>query len=348
METREIKKHFPIRSSAFGRSSKMVQSVDGISLKITQGETLGLVGESGCGKSTFGFLTLALLEPTSGSVLFEGTNLFDLRHEELRKLRKEMQIVFQDPFSSFNPRKTIRQSLAQPFKIHDHVRKEALEDRLYFLLESVGLTPPESFLNRYPFEVSGGQMQRCAIARALALNPKYVVFDEPVSSLDVSVRGQILKLLNELEAKFNLTSLFISHDLATVRTITDRVAVMYLGELVELASVDQLFRHPLHPYSRALISATAVPNPRLARTRQSISLEGEVPSPIDPPSGCRFHTRCPYARDICKSQRPEWREVKSDHFVACHFAEEFDDGKDFIRDNVFNEPFNPTISKSEK
>lgn len=307
-------------------------------MNISQGETLGLVGESGCGKSTFGLLTLALLEPTSGSVLFEGTDLFEMKREELRKIRREMQIVFQDPFSSFNPRKTIRQSLAQPFKIHDHMGKDALDDRLSFLLESVGLTPPGSFLGRYPFEVSGGQMQRCAIARALALNPKYVVFDEPVSSLDVSIRGQILKLLRELESRFNLTSLFISHDLATVRTITNRVAVMYLGELVELALDDEIFRHPLHPYTRALISAMAVPNPTLARTRQRVTIEGDVPSPIDPPAACRFHTRCPYARDVCTTEKPGWREVKPNHFVACHFAEEFDDGKDFVRDGGLSGP----------
>lgn len=322
LETRDVKKYFPVKTGLFVRSSKFVKAVDGVSLQVLKGETLGVVGESGCGKSTLGRLTLALLRPSGGSIKFDGADLSVAQEEELRRLRRHMQIVFQDTLMSFNPRKTIRLALSQPFRIHERLSKSEVEQRISILLETVGLVPATQFLERYPHELSGGQRQRVALARALALNPKYVVFDEAVSALDLSVRGQILNLLKALKKQFNLSSLFITHDLAVVRSVTDRVAVMYLGELVELAEVHDLYLHPIHPYTQALLSATPIPDPRASRHGR-IVLRGDVPSPIDVPSGCRFHTRCPYSDTICRTAPPEWRENAPNHFVACHFAERF-------------------------
>jgi oligopeptide/dipeptide ABC transporter ATP-binding protein len=318
IEASNIKKYFPATKGFFRSSSKFVHAVDNVSFKIKQNETLSLVGESGCGKSTLGNLTLRLYEPTEGTLKFSGSNIYELTSEEMRRLRSEMQVIFQDPYASLNPRKTVRQILSQPFLIHTQLTKDEIKGEILNLLEVVGLTPPHQYVDRYPHEFSGGQRQRIGVARALALNPKYIVADEPVSALDLSVRGQILNLLREVQEKFNIAYLFITHDLAVVRSISTSVMVMYLGEIVELADVNNLFLKPMHPYTKALLAATPIPNPEATMKRKILILKGEVPSPIDPPSGCRFHTRCPWAKDICSQAHPELIEVGSGHQVACH------------------------------
>jgi oligopeptide/dipeptide ABC transporter ATP-binding protein len=309
-------KHFPVRIGAYGEQKAIVQAVNGISFKIYQGETLGLVGESGCGKSTAGLTVLQLYRPTSGKVFFKDSDLTQLKEEELRLLRPKMQIIFQDPYSTLNPRMTIGSAIAEPMRTHNLVPKDQQDDKVAELLSIVGLG--RNFANRYPHEFSGGQRQRICIARALACQPEFIVCDEPISALDVSIQAQIINLLKELQEELGLTYLFVAHDLSVVRHISDRIAVMYLGQLVELASKEALFDHPLHPYTRALLSAVPKPDPDYEKTRERIILTGDVPSPINPPSGCRFHPRCPLATAACKSVLPEWKEIEPDRWVACH------------------------------
>jgi oligopeptide/dipeptide ABC transporter ATP-binding protein len=311
-------KYFPLKSGIFRRDKSFVHAVDGVSLHIQEGETLALVGESGCGKSTIGKLLLRLIEPTAGTMQFLGRDILNLSKDELKKFRCEIQIIFQDPYSSLNPRKTIRTILSQPLLWNNIVPKDETEDKVTALLEKVGLSPVEIFMDRYPHQLSGGQKQRIAIARALSVDPKFIVADEPVSYLDVSLRANILNLLGQLKKERGLTYLFITHDLAVVRSISDRVAVMYLGKIVELSPTEDLFNNPRHPYTEALFSSTLIPDPEKTRERRRLILKGEVPSPINPPSGCRFHTRCPYKFDKCVKEEPELAKYEKEHFVACH------------------------------
>jgi oligopeptide/dipeptide ABC transporter ATP-binding protein len=316
LETRDLVKHYPIRGGVLMKQVGAVQALDGVSLAIREGETLGLVGESGCGKTTLGRAILRLEEPTSGEVRFEGENILPYPREQMRLLRRKMQIIFQDPFSSLNPRKTVASIVGEPLKIHGVQRRREREARVLELLEVVGLQ--REHLRRYPHMFSGGQRQRIGIARALALNPRLVVCDEAVSALDVSIQAQVLNLLRDLQEKLGLTYLFISHDLHVVRYISSRVAVMYLGKIAELAPAEALYRRPLHPYTQALLSATPMPDP--TRRRQRILLKGDVPSPINPPAGCRFHTRCRYAQSVCGREEPPLKEIAPGHQAACHFA----------------------------
>ena len=312
-------KHFPIMKGVLiQKQVGAVHAVDGVSFDIVKGETLGLVGESGCGKSTTGRAILQLHRPTSGSVFYEGKDLVKLKGESLRKTRRRMQMIFQDPYASLNPRMTVGQIITEPMLIHDMTTQKDTQGHAERLLKLVGLNP--AYTSRYPHEFSGGQRQRIGIARALALEPALIVCDEPISALDVSIQAQVVNLLEDLQAKLGLTYLFIAHDLSMVRHISDRVAVMYLGIIVELTTRDELYSHALHPYTQALLSAVPIPDPAIEANRKRIILVGDVPSPVNPPSGCRFRTRCPLAAEICKEKKPEFREVTPGHWVACHMV----------------------------
>jgi len=328
LELKGLKKHYDISGDWFSGERRWLKAVDGIDLKIWSGETLGLVGESGCGKSTTGNVMLRLGEPSAGDILFEGQSLRSLSKSQLRKRRKDFQMIFQDPFSCLNPRMRVLDLIGEPLRAHGLMSGQKLRTRVGELMQSVGLSP--DFINRYPHEFSGGQRQRIGIARALALQPKLIVCDEVVSALDVSIQAQILNLLGRLQKEFNLTYVFISHGLPAVKHISTRIAVMYLGKIVELASKTQLFSQPRHPYTEALLSSVPVPDPALARTRQRIVLEGDIPSPVNLPSGCRFHTRCAYAQQKCKETEPALEPAPEsvltrqssngdEHLVACHF-----------------------------
>ena len=311
-----LTKHFPVQLGAFGEHAATVHALDGVSFDIHKGETMGLVGESGCGKSTAGLTILQLHRPTAGKVYYQDMDLTQLKEKQLRPIRQKMQIIFQDPYSTLNPRMTIGGAIAEPIRVHNLAPQGRIQARVEELLQDVGLNP--IYVNRYPHEFSGGQRQRICIARALACEPEFIVCDEPVSALDVSIQAQIINLLEDLQEKYGLTYLFIAHDLAVVRHICDHVAVMYLGRLAEMAPKDKLFESPLHPYTQALLSAVPVPNPRQERKRQRIVLTGDVPSAINPPSGCRFHPRCPLASEPCAKVDPEWHQVEPGHWVACH------------------------------
>ncbi len=322
LEIRNLKKHFPIRKGFFRKTVGHVRAVDGVDLAVYQGETLGLVGESGCGKTTTGRLILRAMDPTEGEIHFrhngQMVDLAKLSSEEMKRYRSDMQIIFQDPFSSLNPRMTVLDIISEPLVIHGRAKGDDLKSQVRELLEMVGLRAQH--MNRYPYAFSGGQRQRIGIARALALRPKLIVADEPVSALDVSIQAQVINLMEDLQQEFGLTYVFIAHDLSVVEHISDRVAVMYLGKIVELASASDLYANPQHPYTEALLSA--VPRTRPGRKLNRIVLKGDVPSPANPPSGCRFHTRCQYAQDICSQSEPELQEVQPNHFAACHFARE--------------------------
>jgi oligopeptide transport system ATP-binding protein len=320
VEAKDLFKYFPIHAGLMSRHVADVRAVDGVSFDIKQGETLGLVGESGSGKTTIGRLLLRLLPATRGEIRFEGQNVLAMGRGDLRRLRRSMQIIFQDPFASLNPRMTIGDIVAEPLEIHGITKGKETERRVRELLELVGLQPYHA--NRYPHEFSGGQRQRVGVARALAVNPKFIVCDEPVSALDVSIQAQVINLLEDLQEKFRLTYLFIAHDLSVVRHISSRVAVMYVGKIVELADREALYQNPLHPYTQALLSAIPIPDPVLEKRRKRVVLTGDIPSPVNPPSGCRFHTRCPIAFDRCVAEEPPLREYQPGHFAACHWVEE--------------------------
>ena len=317
VEVDQLKMYFPVTSGIlFQRKIADVKAVDGISFFVREGESLGLVGESGCGKSTTGRAILQLYRPTDGTVTFDGTVLNDVKGRKLRAFRRRMQMIFQDPYSSLNPRMSVASIISEPMVIHGLYKGKERHERVEYLLDQVGLNP--YFSKRYPHEFSGGQRQRIGVARALAVEPEFIVLDEPVSALDVSIQAQIINLLEDLQQEFNLTYLFIAHDLAVVRHISDRVAVMYLGRIMELAQSNELYENPLHPYTKALLSAVPITDPEIERTRERIILVGDVPSPVRPPPGCVFNTRCPIAIDECRERIPEWREIEPLHWVACH------------------------------
>ncbi|MGM8214907.1 ABC transporter ATP-binding protein [Bacillaceae bacterium W0354] len=325
LKVENLKQYFPIKGGIFSRTINNVKAVDDISFTVYEGETVSIVGESGCGKSTTGRAILRLDEPTSGKVIFDGVDLASLKKKKMRNKRKDLQIIFQDPYASLNPRQTVRQVLNEAMEIQKVVPKKERNNRIAELMETVGLQPHQA--DRFPHEFSGGQRQRIGIARALSVDPKLIIADEAVSALDVSIQAQILNLMKQFQKDFNLTYLFISHDLGVVRHISDRIIVMYLGKIVEIGDKKSIFENPQHPYTKALLSAIPVPDPE--RKKERIILQGDVPSPIDPPSGCRFHTRCPFATDKCREEAPELRNLdhmKDGHEAACHYIEEIEQG----------------------
>lgn len=318
LEVRHLRKCFPLKKTMFGKVTRELVAVDDISFKLKAGETLGIVGESGCGKTTAGRAILKLHEPTAGQIIFDGQDITHYKSKQLREIRKQMQIIFQDPYSSLPPRDTVGGLLSEPVQVHKIVPKDQVKDYVLRLMEKCGLR--DYYFERYPHEFSGGQRQRICIARALAVNPKLVICDEPVSALDVSIQAQIINLLKKLQREMNLAYVFISHDLSVVKFISDKIGVMYLGGMMEFGTKEDIFRNPLHPYTKALFSA--VPNPDPTQKMQRIALGGDIPSPANPPKGCRFHTRCPYAKEICKHVVPEYKEHEPGHFAACHLLEE--------------------------
>ena len=314
----KLKMYFPIKAGVFQRHIGDIKAVDGVNFEIVTGETLGLVGESGCGKTTTGRAIIRLYKPTGGHVFFEGQDMAELKGETLRKMRRKMQMIFQDPYASLNPRMSVSGIISEPLTVHHVVSGQEKKDKVAELMELVGLNP--GLMNRYPHEFSGGQRQRIGLARSLALQPNLIICDEPISALDVSIQAQVVNLLEELQEKFGLTYLFIAHDLSMVRHISDRTAVMYLGKVVEMSPQEELYNHPLHPYTQALLSAVPIPDPVVERKRQRIILTGDVPSPAHPPLGCNFNPRCPLAQTVCQEEEPEWREASSGHWVACHLV----------------------------
>lgn len=321
LDVTNLKMYFPItRGIIFQRQVGSIKAVDGVDFTMYKGETLGLVGESGCGKSTTGRAILQLYRPTAGKVLFEGVDITQTKGEDLRKMRRRMQMIFQDPYASLNPRMTVGSIIGEPLEVHNiGSSKKERQERVQELLKTVGLNP--YFVNRYPHEFSGGQRQRIGVARALAVNPAFIVCDEPISALDVSIQAQIINLLEDLQEELGLTYLFIAHDLSVVRHISDRIAVMYLGKIVELADRDELYENPMHPYTQALLSAVPIPDPKIENQRKRMILEGDVPNPANPPKGCNFSTRCPRVMDICRTEDPPFKEYKPDHFAACYLYE---------------------------
>jgi oligopeptide/dipeptide ABC transporter ATP-binding protein len=316
VETVNLKKHYKVKTGLFARKAALLKAVDGVNLAIREGETLGLVGESGCGKSTLGRLVLRLESPTEGKVLFDGVNIYDLDKETMRKMRRQMQLIFQDPYSSLNPKKTVGWLIGEPLAVHHGGTRKEIREQVLTLMEEVGLQP--DMINRYPHEFSGGQRQRITIARALSLKPRFIVADEPASALDVSIQAQIITLLENLQARFNLTYLIISHDLRVIYYMSDRIAVMYLGKIMDLGPKEEFLSPPQHPYTEALVASA----PRLERRRRksgAAPLQGEIPSPVNPPSGCLFHTRCPYAEAVCQAVIPPLEEKSPGHYMACHF-----------------------------
>lgn len=320
LEVQDLRKYFPVRGGVFMRVVGWIRAVDGVSLSVRRGETFGLVGESGSGKTTLGRVVMKLIEPTSGRIFFDGKEITSLKGKELLQLRREMQIVFQDPYKALHPKKRVKDIVGEPLLIHEKLNDTEVRDRVSEMLKLVGLNPEH--VDRYPHEFSGGQRQRIVIARALILRPKFLVLDEPTSALDVSVQAKVLNLLSDLKDKFGLTYLLITHNMAVVNHFSDRVGVMYLGKLVEVAPTEELFGNPAHPYTMGLMSSIPIPDPKLAKSRRKIVLIGEIPSPVNPPVGCRFHTRCPYAKDICRKEEPIMEEVSSSHYTSCHFWRE--------------------------
>ena len=316
LEVKNLKKYFDASSGLFGKNKKFVQAVDDVSFELKKGETLGLVGESGCGKSTTGRTIIKLYEPTEGQIIFKGQDISKLKKSEMLPFRKNMQMIFQDPYASLNTRMTVGDIIAEPLEIHGMATKAEMKDKVQQLLNDVGLNPDHAA--RYPHEFSGGQRQRIGIARALAVEPDFIICDEPISALDVSIQAQVVNMLEDLQKNRGLTYLFIAHDLSMVKYISDRIGVMYLGKMVEMTFSDELYKNPLHPYTQALLSAIPIPDPDIAKQSHRILLTGDVPSPIDPPSGCRFRTRCPKAMDICKEAEPQMKELAPGHFCACH------------------------------
>ncbi len=320
LEVRHLRKTFPVKKTFTGKVTKELVAVDDISFKLKAGETLGIVGESGCGKTTAGRAILKLHQPTGGQIIFDGQDITNFNSKQMRPIRQQMQIIFQDPYSSLPPRSTVGGILSEPVRVHKIVPKNQVKDYVLELMDKCGLR--DYYYERYPHEFSGGQRQRICIARALSVNPKLIICDEPVSALDVSIQAQIINLLKKLQREMNLAYVFISHDLSVVKFISDKIGVMYLGAMMEFGSKEDIFRNPLHPYTRALFSA--VPNPDPTVKAKRIKLEGDIPSPANPPKGCRFHTRCPYAKEICRHVTPEYKEYENGHFAACHLLEEND------------------------
>ncbi len=316
LEVKNLKKYFPITKGLFGKTKLNVKAVDDISFSINRGETFGLVGESGCGKSTTGRTLIRLYEPTAGEIIFDGVDISDMKQSELREYRKRIQMIFQDPYASLNTRMTVADIVGEPLDIHGLASGKERQERVFKLLETVGLSKDHA--SRYPHEFSGGQRQRIGIARALAVDPEFIICDEPISALDVSIQAQVVNMLEDLQKEHNLTYLFIAHDLSMVKYISDRIGVMYLGKMAEIAPADKLYAEPLHPYSQALLSAIPIPDPEVMRNSNRIIIEGDVPSPINPPSGCTFRTRCQYAKDQCSKVEPKLVEVSTGRFVSCH------------------------------